>query len=334
MAIGLLSRVSGSRQTSETTPRSSWAISLHFAWETAAGSSSHLLAPAEGDLTATWSSIVRRGWSVEEHGRWWHAPGRNVADRAHLKHGLLKLLSLLAWTDSLANWSRSRPELFNLDRVFFVSTLLQRLLRTGQRDGRLSTFYTLAAQQNCFWAPRPPLNVDTGPTPDFVRISCIHFGVNAIFLLRGDWHNFVVYNWRQTDRQTGSPEKLIFIIQIIPFYCLHTFTENRPYPFCLRWVLRRDQTWKSTQSQYERDTFWSYFQSPLSPNLLTNRPLQYLTLQMFSHLRMDRRGMFPWSLRQVSPRASPPRFFLFHSNKRTSDLPSFCINQKVYDSYY
>lgn len=225
--------------------------------------------------------------------------------------------------------------LTSIESLFFlVSTLLQRLLRTGQRDGRLYTFYTLAAQQNCFWVPRPPLNVHTRPTPDFVRISCIHFGVNVIFLLRGDWHNVVVYNWRQRDRQidrqTGSPEKLLSIIQIIPFYCLHIFTGTRPY---LK-VLRGDRTWKFTQSQHERDTFWSYFQTPLSPNLLTKKILQYLTFQMFSHLCADRRGVFPWSLRQVSLRASPPRFFLFHSNKRTSDLPSFCINQKVYDSYY
>lgn len=33
--------------------------------------------------------IVRRGRSREEHGRWWHAPGRNVADRADLNYGFL-----------------------------------------------------------------------------------------------------------------------------------------------------------------------------------------------------------------------------------------------------
>lgn len=33
--------------------------------------------------------IVRRGRSGEEHGRWWHAPGRNVADRADLNYGFL-----------------------------------------------------------------------------------------------------------------------------------------------------------------------------------------------------------------------------------------------------
>lgn len=75
-----------------------------------------------------------RGWSEEEkHGRWWHAPGRNVADRADLKPGLFL-------TDISAYLSYA----FCFILIFFSKSKLKHYL---------TVFWTLS--------PSEPLSFDT-----------------------------------------------------------------------------------------------------------------------------------------------------------------------------
>lgn len=147
---------------------------------------------------------------MEKHGRWWHAPGRNVVDHADLKHGLF-LRTFLSFSHFyyLSKTLLNRHQ--NLLSHFLVpqSTFLWLLNYNGFNIQAKETAASLFTGFYTFWQLANTTIAGIIGRSMFFHLTlmyrtdlwlCIFFlkFVLSLYLACGESRHHVVYKWRQT----------------------------------------------------------------------------------------------------------------------------------------